>query len=163
MEFKKLIVVVFKFYLGTNLFLSLYWAFELKKLNKLYEHRNEFKKVRVLVDTIYMYRFGASTDPHEDYYKILYSKSLRDSLLVEDINGIVKKIIRDKNQNNDSIHVWHHPTLEDSYAMPSHTRYEDSFDKSYIRSSIILLFIAIITLVYLLFKYIKKRWKKKEF
>lgn len=157
MGLKKLIVVVFKFFLGVNLFFMFFGTFKLIKLNRLYVHRNEFKKVRVLVDTIYLYRFGASTDPHEHYYKIIYNNSLNDSLIVENINDVVKKIIREKNQNNDSIHIWHHPTLEDSYAIPSHKKYEDSFDKTNIRNLIILFFIAIITLIYLLFKYFKKR------
>lgn len=156
MGLKKLIVVVFKFCLGINLFFMFFGTFKLIKLNRLYVHRNEFKKVRVLVDTIYLYRFGASTDPHEDYYKIIYNNSLNDSLIVENINNVVEKILLEKNENNDSIHIWHHPTLEDSYALPSHKKYEDSFDKTNIRNLIILFFIAIITLIYLLFKYFKK-------
>lgn len=157
MGFKKIILVLLKFFLGVNLFFMIFGTFKLVRLNKLHKHRNEFKKVRVLLDTMYLYRFGGSTDPHEDYYKIIYNNSLNDSLIVENINGIVKKIIREKNKNNDSIHVWHHPTLEDSYAMPSHTKYEESFDKTNIRNLIILFFIAITTLIYLLFKYFKKR------
>ncbi|CAA0244581.1 hypothetical protein NACSLCCMFF_60112 [Tenacibaculum maritimum] len=163
MEFKKLIVVVFKFYLGTNLFFMVFGTFKLVRLNKLYEHRNEFKKVRVLVDTLYLYSMGSTDGPNSDTYWVKYNKQLRDSFLIEDIADVIIKVIREKNQNNDSIYVWHHPTLEDSYAMPSHTKYEDSFDKTNIRNLVILFFIAIITLVYLLFKHIKKRWKKIKF
>lgn len=157
MGFKKIILVVLKFFLGVNLFFMIFGTFKLVRLNKLHKHRNEFKKVRILVDTMYLSGIAGTEAPADHTYKILYSKPLRDSLLVEDINGIVKKIIREKNQNNDSIHIWHHPTLEDSYAIPSHKKYEDSFDKTNIRNLIILFFIAITTLIYLLFKYFKKR------
>lgn len=157
MGLKKLIVVVFKFFLGINLFFMVFGTFKLIKLNRLYVHRNEFKKARVLIDTMYLSSTARTDGPGYDTYWVKYNNQLRDSLLVEDINGIVKKIIREKNQNNDSIHVWHHSTLEDSYAMPSHTKYEESFDKTNIRNLIILFFVAIITLIYLLFKYLKKR------
>ncbi|CAM1362344.1 hypothetical protein TSEDIMI_10196 [Tenacibaculum sediminilitoris] len=163
MGLKKLIVVVFKFCLGINLFFMFFGTFKLIKLNRLYVHRNEFKKVRVLVDTMYLSSTARTDGPGYDTYWVKYSNQLRDSFLVEHKLCVVEKIIREKNQNNDSIHIWHHPTLEDSYAIPSHKKYEDSFDKTNIRNLIILFFIAIITLIYLLFKYFKKRWIKKEF
>lgn len=139
---------------------------ELYKLNIHYKKQDEFVKTKVLLDTIIQNSVGMPSEGVDDVYRIKYKKPngsflLEDNKRSIDVKYTSKKsniieIIHYAMQHNDSINIWYHPEFEHSFAYDEHTKYIDSFDMRDIKVKIILLFVALISLLFFIYNFKKK-------
>ncbi len=161
-----IILVLLKFFLGLNILMQITNVPKLYKLNIHYNKQDEFVKKKVLLDTVILNSVGMPSEGVDNVYKIKY-KNPNGAFLLEDnrYSVDVKYTSRKSNINEiydyaishkDSINVWYHSELEHSFAYDYHTKYIDSFDKSKIKLNILLFLIALLTLLFLLLKLIKK-------
>lgn len=165
-KIKHIILVLLKFFLGVNVLMQIANVPELYKLNIHYKKQEEFVKTKVLLDTIILNSVGMSSEAQDDVYKIVYKNPMGSFLLEDnryslDVKYTSKKsniieIIHYAMQHNDSINIWYHPEFEHSFAYDEHTKYIDSFDMRDIKVKIILLFVALISLLFFIHNFKKK-------
>ncbi len=141
---------------------------------EIYKHKDEYVKTKVLVDSLVQEGHRQPMGGGEEYYAAYYSNPKGRVIAVANDNSIhlekdelpyLNQLLNYHHDHNDSIYVWHHPTLPDKFVLEKHKTFEDTIFNSETILGVVLNIITILTLVFLFVVFVRyriKKWKQKK-
>ncbi len=166
----KIIIVVF---LLVNLVPGLANLGYTADIIKIYKHKDEYLKTKVLVDSLVQEGYRDAMGGVK-YYAAYYSNPKGRVIAVANDNSIhlekdelpyLNQLLNFHENHNDSIYVWHHPTLPDEFVLEKHKTFEDTIFNSETITAVVSNIITILTLVFLFVVFVRyriKKWRQKK-
>ncbi len=141
---------------------------------EIYKHKDEYVKTKVLVDSLVQEGYRQPMGGGVKYYAAYYSNPKGRVIAVANDNSIhleknelpyLNQLFNYHHDHNDSIYVWHHPTLPDDFVLEKHKTFEDTIFNSETITEVVSNIITILTLVFLFIVFVRyriKKWKQKK-
>ena len=159
----KAVFIIFLFF---NLFFHVFDWSDTKVIFSDFISENEYKKIKVLVDSVekdrrILVKSGSDIIIYRAYYtspkgNIVIEDNTNSIYLSRNKKSNITQFLEHYKNHNDSIYVWHHPILRDKYAKEGEINFRDSFIWPYIILRLFFFTIALLTIYLIIKKLLKK-------
>lgn len=166
-EIWKSIRIFIAFILCANAFMTVVWyQVQYRKILQVKIYAKEYKKVKVLVDSIVTYSGGSGSG--KNYFLEAHYKKPKGWVKVrydynEYPNSKYQKLEAYKKAHNDSINVWYHPKYYNHYAEEKEISVTEILNKNGVIILSILFYVGVLTIIYIVYILVKKKLITQRF